>query len=106
MAKVMAETQHAQAKLDTESALRLADMNAKYGTALTVAQIKSAAEQFRAQADVAMQAADHAHDHALAEQQHAHGLAETVADRVLGTALAPPQPETEAPPEHEADEDE
>ena len=74
MAKISIDAKHAQDKLDSENALKLAAINAQYKTSIDVAQIRSAAEQFRATADVAMQAADHAHDHALAAQEHAQGL--------------------------------
>jgi hypothetical protein len=74
MTRIEAEARHGQDKLDSENALKLAALNAQYQTSVTVAEIKSSAEQFRANADVVMQAAEHAHDHALAEQEHAHDL--------------------------------
>lgn len=83
MTKIGMESRHQQDKLDSENALKLATINAQYQTSVTVAEIKSAAEQFRAHADVVMQAADHAHDHALAEQEHAHGIEDTALDAKL-----------------------
>jgi hypothetical protein len=77
MAKIELEARHARDKLDSENALKLAAINAQYQTSVTVASIKSDAEEFRAHADVAMQAAEHQHAHALAEQEHAHGLEQT-----------------------------
>lgn len=92
VAKIGMESRHQSDKLDSENALKLAAINAQYQTSVTVAEIKSAAEQFRAHADVVMQAVDHAHDHALAEQEHAHG----VEDATLNAKLADENPVSDA----------
>lgn len=101
--KLAIDASHMQAKLDTDAAIRLADINAKYKTSVTVAQIKSAAEQFRASADVAIKAADHLHDHALADRSHEHTLREALADHVLAAHAQAQQPQPEPAPEPDAD---
>lgn len=88
--KLALDAQHKQDQLDQDSALRIADMNAKYSTSITVAQIKSAAEEFRARADVALKVADHEHDHAMAEHEHGHAMEQAEASRA-----AQPAPDAE-----------
>jgi hypothetical protein len=100
-AKLALEAQHGQAKLDTEAALRTAEINAQYGTALTVAQIRSAAEQMRAGTDLTLQANAHEHEHAMADHEHGHDVAVTV----LGAALQPQAEEADPPEADEPDED-
>lgn len=98
--KLSIDARHMADKLASENALRLLDINAKYKTSIDVAQVRSAAEQFRASADVAMQAQDHAHDrmmlaadhmhdHALAAQEHAQGLEATEHGAALGSLGQP-----------------
>lgn len=88
IAKISMEAQHAQDKLDSENALKLATINAQYQTSVTVASIKSAAEEFRAHADVAMQAAEHQHDHELASLDHDRGLETLETEHSLNAELA------------------
>lgn len=73
-AKLNADLAMAQQKLDYDSSLALAEMNAKYKTSIDVATIKSQAEQFRAHADIALEVMDHQHDHAIADVEHEHAM--------------------------------
>ena len=66
--------QDAEADRANQNALELTKINAQFQTQVTVAQIKSQAEQFRAHADIVIQASEHDHAHQLAEQQHAHAM--------------------------------
>lgn len=73
-----AEYQQAQANTEadraTNSALKLAQINAEYDKSITVATIKADAEALRAHADMVIQASEHDHAHVIAEQQHAHAM--------------------------------
>lgn len=98
--KLQIDAQQATAKLDTDSALRLAEINARYKTSIDVAQIKSSAEQFRAQADVVLQASAHAHEHHIAEADHSRAIEAAVTDHLLNEETAPDEPlATDAPAE-------
>jgi hypothetical protein len=82
LTKIAATGAQARDKLAADTALRLADINAKYSTSITVAQIKSNAEQFRAGADVIMQAAAHEHDHAMEAHRAASAAASDAASEM------------------------
>lgn len=64
--KLQLEARNAEADRATDFALRLADINGRNQTNVTVATIKSDAEAMRAHTDLLIQASEHDHAHAMA----------------------------------------
>jgi hypothetical protein len=71
--------QQAQAERDSEDALKLAEINARYNASITVAQIKADVEALRAHADLAIQASEHQHGHEMADRAHIGDVIDEVA---------------------------
>jgi len=64
--RLQLDAQNAEADRAVDQALKLADLNAKYKTSVTVAQIKAEAEQFRGHVDLAIQASEAGHAERMA----------------------------------------
>jgi hypothetical protein len=65
--KLAIDSRNAEQDRATDFALKLADINGRNNTQITVATIKSDAEMMRAHADLLIQASEHDHQHAMAE---------------------------------------
>ena len=69
-AKFQAETDQTQQDFYLKQSLALSALNAQYQTSVTVAQIKSQAEQFRAHVDLTLQASEHDHQQTMQQAEH------------------------------------
>lgn len=68
--KIDLDVQQAQAERDSEDALKLAEINARYNASITVAQIKADAEALRAHADLVIQQSEHRHGAEMEAAKH------------------------------------
>lgn len=66
----MGAQQLAEKKLDLDSSLKLAAINAQFKTSVTVATIKADAEAFRAHVDLTIQASEHDHAQSMQAADH------------------------------------
>jgi hypothetical protein len=69
--KLQLDASNADQDRSTDFALRLADINGRNQTSVTVATIKADAESLRAHADILIQASEHQHAHEMADHQAA-----------------------------------
>ena len=67
--KLMADNRNAEADRATDFALKLADINGRNNTSITVATIKSDAEALRAHTDLVIQASEHQHAREMADHE-------------------------------------
>jgi hypothetical protein len=70
--KLALDNRNAEADRATDFALKLADINGRNSTNVTVAQIKANAEALRAHTDLVIQASEHEHATQMAEHAAAH----------------------------------